>query len=238
MSPGSMLKSVVVAACCVVFAGQLCPAQPTNQTPKSLLFRGRPLPFCKSFFVWETGFLVRFGSPRGYTYNNSRERLAATLDIGLMRNLSPAHAIGGLGHLSIDPNTTRLSALVRYRRWLAESPSGSGKRPYRVDIDAGVVVKTLDHVSNYDKSLNLSAGIGLNIEDFFAFTLRYETYRTSQYTYIDYSIPPYIERTMPAKTNGTFYVGVKGGSYIGAGASIVGGAGFLVLLAIFSGMSD
>ena len=230
-------KSVVAVACCVVFAAPLCSAQSVNQTPKTLLFRGRPLPVCKSFLIWETGLLGRVNRPHGYMFN-STEWAAGTVDLGVMRNLSPVQAIGGLGHLSIDWGATRVAALIRYRRWLTEAPSGSGKSPLRVDVDAGIVVKTIDRGVSFQKGLNFSLGVGLNLEDFVALALRYETYRTAQFTYTDYSSPPYVERTMPARTNGTLYVGIKGGSYIGATASILGAGVYLALVALFRNMGD
>jgi hypothetical protein len=201
------------------------------------MFRGRPLPMCGSFFIYEAGLLGRISSPTGYYsgfYSDQGSKLAGTLDVGVMWNRSPTHAIGGLGHLSIDDGGARVSALFRYRRWLAEMPSGSGARPLRVDIDAGLVVVKLDESIYNQKWLNFSSGIGFNIEDLLILTLRFETYRTSEYIYFDYSSFPGVDKTMPPQTNGTFYFGIKGGSYVGAASSVIVGGVVVVLLIAFS----
>ena len=214
----TFLRLVLTAACFVFAAGQLSLAQSTAQTPKGLLFRGRPLPACKSFFIYEAAFLHALNSPFS-AQDYSWEKEAATLDAGVMWNLSPKAAIGGVGHLSFDGMRNRVAVLVRYRRWMSEMPSGSGTRPLRVDIDAGLVVRTFD-ASISNQAPNFSSGIGLNLEDLLVLTIRYETYRTRQYTYFEYSGLPGASQNNQSRTNGTFYVGVKGGSYIGAAASI------------------
>ena len=233
MNPKTLLRLVVVATCFVISTGQFCPAQQTSQAQNQFLFRGRPLPICRSFFIYEAGLLGRINSPSGFEFDRG-SKLAGTLDVGLMWNRSPTHAIGGLGHLSIDGGGARVSALVRYRRWLAEMPSGSGARPLRVDIDAGLVVVKFDESIYNQKWLNVSTGIGLNIEDLVILTMRYETYRTSEYTYRDYGSYPYVDKTMPPQTNGTFYFGIKGGSYVGAASSIIVGGVVAVLLIAYS----
>jgi len=233
MNPKTFLRLVAVMAFFVISVWQFCPAQSTDQAPKGLLFRGRPLPICKSFFIYEVGVMGRLNSPPSFEVYQ-RDKAAATLDAGLMWNRSATHAIGGLAHLSIDGGSTaRISALFRYRRWLGRRPSGSGSSPLRVDIDAGLVVMTLDEGILNQKSLNFSSGIGLNFEDLLVLTMRYETYRTKPYVYYDFSSSPSVEKTMPSQTNGTFFVGVKGGSYVGAAASIVFGGVLAVLLAAF-----
>lgn len=222
---------VIGAACCIMFTGQLCIAQSESERPKQLLFRGRPLPVCKSFIIWEAGILGRVNSPASFS-RYPEGRLAGVLDVGVMWNRSPVQAIGGVLHLNLDEAGTRMAGLLRYRRWLNESPSGSGKRPWRVDIDAGLVIHTFyDRIKNQE-SFNISSGVSLNLEDLVAFTVRYETYRTKQYTYFDYSGSVGLEKTMPSQTNGTLFMGVKGGSYAGAATTLVGG-GLLVLAIIF-----
>ena len=179
----------------------------------------------------------RLNSPPSFEVYQ-RDKAAATLDAGLMWNRSATHAIGGLAHLSIDGGSTaRISALFRYRRWLGRRPSGSGSSPLRVDIDAGLVVMTLDEGILNQKSLNFSSGIGLNFEDLLVLTMRYETYRTKESTYHDYINLPHEEKILPPQTNGTFFLGVKGCSYIGGATSIVFG-GIVAFLAIMMSGAD
>jgi hypothetical protein len=238
MRPMTFLRLTLAATCCVVSGGQFSHAQPTSQPPKGLLFRGRPLPVCKSFFIYEAGVLGRINTPTGFRNDPGSGRVAGTLDVGLMWNRSRTHALGGLLHLGIDGGGSRVSALFRYRRWLADSKAGSISSPLRVDIDAGLVVMTINESIYSQRGLNFSSGIGLNIEDLVALTVRYETYRTNQYVYTDYSSSPNVDRTMPPQTNGTFYFGIKGGSYIGAASSIVAGSVMAVLLIAFSNFND
>jgi hypothetical protein len=117
-------------------------------------------------------------------------------------------------------------------------PAGSGLRPLRIDLDAGPVVARISGDVYGTSGLNFSTGLSLNIEDFFALTIRYETYRSSQYQYTDYSVLPYVTTTGPSRTNGTFYVGIKGGSYVGATETVIGGGVALALVLIFAGYSD
>ena len=216
----TLLRLVVLVACLVFFSGQLCWAQSTSPTPKQLLFRGRPLPDCKYFFIYELGYLRRLdflSGTQGYQGSG-----VGTLDVGLMGNLSPVHAVGGVGHLQIGSGVSRISLLGRYRRWLSESPPGSRKRPWRVDMDAGLVIATLSGSNR--GSLNVSAGVGLNLEDFVALTMRFETLRTAS-SFANYG--------QPQKTKGTVYLGLKAGSYPGAIVSVVAGGVYVALLALF-----
>jgi hypothetical protein len=195
------------------------------------MFRGRPLPVCKTFLIYEAGILGRINSPKAYSIDQ-REKAAGTLDVGLMWNRSTSHAIGGIAHLSIDGGAVRIAALARYRRWF--KLGGSGSSPLRIDVDAGPVVTTLDAGIYNQKWLNISSGVGLNLEDLLILTIRYETYRAGPRDYYDYTTPPYEVKTLPAQTNGTFYIGLKGGSYIGASASLVAAGIFAIALAAFA----
>ena len=236
MNTKTFLRLVAVTAFFVISVGRFCPAQSTSQAPKQLLFRGRPLPVCKSFLIYEVGVMGRLNSPSSFEVYQ-RDKVAATLDAGLMWNRSATHAIGGIGHLSIDGGSVRVSALFRYRRWLMGRPFASGSSPLRVDLDAGIVVMTLDPGILSQKSLNFSSGIGLNFEDLLVVTMRYETYRTKESTYHDYINLPHEEKILPPQTNGTFFLGVKGCSYIGGATSIVFG-GIVAFLAIMMSGAD
>ena len=226
-----LMRLVFLTTCFIVFGGQFSHAQPVIRPPKGLLFRGRPLPVCKSFFIYEAGVLGRLNTPAGFRNDPGLGKVAGILDVGLMWNRSQSHALGGLLHLGIDGGGSRVSALVRYRRWLTESNAGAASSPFRVDIDAGLVVMTISEGIYQQRGLNFSSGIGLNIEDFLALTLRYETYRTNQYDYVDYGRSPAVIKNMPPHTNGTLYLGIKGGSYVGAISSVVAG-GVAAALAI------
>ena len=237
MNSKTVVKLILLVACSVCSIGQLCPAQTPDQTPKYLLFRGRPLPYCKSYFIWETAFLLRLNRPAHNQFERGVQP-AVTLDIGLMWNLSPVHGLGGVFHLGVASESSRIAALIRYRRWLSDRPAGSGSRPLRIDFDAGPVITEIDGNYSGYRALNLSTGIALNIEDYAGLLLRFETNRTSPYVEYDYGSPPRIIRTVPSRTFGTFYAGLRLGSYPGALTSVIGGGVLVTLMIALSGIGN
>jgi hypothetical protein len=130
-------------------------AQPiTPPTAEPFCFRGRPLPHCDRFFLFEIGISRRFpdtpDSPGGGQLN--------TLALGLMKNKPDGMAFGAL--LELGGETRRLDELsldrtaieVRARKWMNDWVA--------FDAGAGPLV-----VSSYRSRYGATSHVGLMLGD-------------------------------------------------------------------------
>lgn len=117
-------------------------ASDAGQQPAELLFRGRPLPACRSFLITEFGLnRVLTGGPR------DAEPWCVTGEFGLMGNVSPRDALGGTLLVEFDDNGNRVGLKARHRRWLA-GPGGQA-RQMSVEVSGGLFFKGSDRYDDF-----------------------------------------------------------------------------------------
>lgn len=127
-------------------------------------FRGRPLPSCRRFWIVESGFGVRLN--RGaYESGPSDPDKLASMELGMMRNLTTGTALGATAFLGIgDQITGNTGVLVgvkpRYRRWL-------GPR-FSLDLSTGPFY-VLSGPANAN-TLGATAHAGVNLGDWAGLT--------------------------------------------------------------------
>jgi hypothetical protein len=161
-------------------------------------FRGRPAPACRWYVVLEGGAgigIAQTASP----VNPGRPDLS--IQVGLMSNRGPRHALGGTLYASRDIATQRtiVAILPRYRRWLNGDVA--------LDLAAGPAF----HVGNFDGRVTVySAGamteMGLNVKDLVGITSRLELLPT-----------PW------DRTGVSWHTGIRVGSYATLVAGLVAG---------------
>lgn len=83
--------------------------------PRSLCFRGRPLPECRSFLITEVEVGYQFNSD--FVGGSRTSDIVLGGEVGWMRNLTNRDAIGAV----YGANNHYLTLGPRYRRWLSEA---------------------------------------------------------------------------------------------------------------------
>jgi hypothetical protein len=178
------------------------------QQPSRLYFRGRPLPKCRNFLITELGFR-RIISGR----DPGASGAGMSVDLGLMRNVSPGSA-GGLClyHGAYDEGTST-GFRARYRYW---RPDHSGRpRSASVELGAGLLVGGTGPRRILYPCPLVSASV--NFGDWVAFTAQFEWLQIAG-----------------AHSEVRTTVGTHLGSY----AALVGVAGALAILLLLSGASS
>ena len=173
---------------------------PANPVSAQTCFRGRPLPTCTRFWIVESGIGARLNR-RSDGFGGAGTDILASLEFGVMRNRSPATALGGTAFLAaadqITGNTGVLLGLKpRVRRWIGRTLS--------VDLSpGGFYVLSGDANAN---TIGLTGHGGLNFGDWAALSVQVLVGRS------------------PAQANGStevgFYLGGKLGSYPGAASGV------------------
>ena len=135
-------------------------------SPRLTCFRGQPLPACQRFVLTELGFLRNVATTSrpatgydGATIPGLRDKDHASeilLELGMMQNRGPKHAIGGV--LVLGPD---VGAKFRYRRWLDASGVA-------LDVGAGVVRERRYR----SQGAALVSDVALNFSDYGAIVLR------------------------------------------------------------------
>ncbi len=163
-----LLTLVCVSARPLAAQGTGTDAPPAHdgRLPRLTCFRGQPLPACQRFVLTELGFLrnVATSSRPATGYDGSvipglRDKDHASeilLELGIMQNRGPKHAIGGV--LVLGPD---VGAKFRYRRWLDTSGVA-------LDVGAGVVRERRFR----SQSAALVGDVALNFSDYGAIVLR------------------------------------------------------------------
>jgi len=130
-----LLASVVLWGAPVRADGtETTPTRPTDtREPSALLFRGRPLTRCRDFLITEIGVRRIMG---GMDPGGSGS--AMSVDIGLMRNVSPSSAYGLSLYWGTYDEGNSSGFRARYRYW---RPNGSGRaRSPSVELGAGLLL--------------------------------------------------------------------------------------------------
>jgi hypothetical protein len=138
----------------------------TAKPPRPTCFRGQPLPACRRFVLTELGFLriVSTTSRPAVSYDGSlipglRDKDHSNeilLELGMMQNRGPRHAIGGV--LVLGPD---VGAKFRYRRWLDTSGVA-------LDLGAGLVRE----VRYRSRGAAAVGDVAINFSDYGALVLR------------------------------------------------------------------
>lgn len=113
------MRSVTVCFLALAAAAQ---AQVRTQP---LCFRGRPLPACESFLLFELGGIGQFAATGGIPVagqSNAKDPNGfVSLDVGAMTNRPDRTAIGGSLELGIGQrHLRRIAVEVRRRQWLSD----------------------------------------------------------------------------------------------------------------------
>lgn len=197
-------------------------AQDTARVAR-LCYRGRPKPSCDRFVLTELGFYRRVASTvivreferfDGGVGRTSRPAVGNHLawEVGLMANRGRKSAVGGTLLLGVGEEGGRIGVKGRYRRWLTADNIAA-------DYSAGLIVAQVDRGSPYLGSgrAGVTADASLNAADYGAVTARVDVIPTS------------------GRTAAALYGGVR----LGSRPALVGtgllAAGFVVLIAAFSG---
>lgn len=176
-------------------------------------WRGKPLPECRTFLVTELGVYARLDDdPTGATDNP----VYFTLDVGLMKNVSPTTALGFTAYGGTGDSHARVGARFRYRRWLS--------RDFSLDVAPGVIVYGSEDGGYTHQAPGLVLGTSLNWRDWVALGLEVEhsRYEIEGYTPGEFAAPEKASDT-------TWRVGGKLGSAPGVlGTAVL--VGFFVYL--------
>jgi hypothetical protein len=130
-----------------------------------LCFKGRPMPWCRSFLVTELGFRYQLNAPEG-VYPQG-----LTLEAGWMRNLSQSLALGATAFATGQGGGEGGDALFsvglkpRVRRWLGDRLS--------VEVSAGLAFP----IGGEYGSPGITGDVGLNVGDVLQLTGSFETLR-------------------------------------------------------------
>lgn len=132
-----------------------------------LVFRPRPLPVSKSYFIYNLGLSADLGTDYRYTNDNTM----LSLELGYMRNLTTKNAVG-LGVIGMTGDqVSRLAVRGRYRRWLSSAVG--------LDGALGLTVAGGDEYGNGPLFPGAIASVGLQLEGTIGVTLEMEQTRFS-----------------------------------------------------------
>lgn len=185
----------------------------TGTALASLCWRGKPLPECRTFVLTELGVYGRLDEDPTHAADNP---VYFTLDLGLVKNVSPTAAMGLTAYGGAGDSHARVGARFRYRRWLSRDTS--------VDFAPGVIVYGSEDGGYTHQAPGFVLGATWNWRDWVALGLEVEHSR--------YEIEGYTpgELASPEKiTDTTWCVGGKLGSVPGVvGTAVL--VGFFVYL--------
>jgi hypothetical protein len=134
----------------------------SSETTHGFVFRPRPLPVSRSYFVYDLGISAELGD----SYSQQPEQTMLSLELGYMRNLTTKDAVG-LGVIGMTGDqVSRLAVRGRYRRWLT---SGLG-----LDGTLGLTVAGGGYGAIFPGGI---ASVGLQMEGIFGVTLEAEQAR-------------------------------------------------------------
>lgn len=200
-------------------------ADTADAEPSIGCWRGRPLPECRSFWLFEVqGNLLLSGGDRTVLFPDDRvvtqDALESTLEwnLGHMVNVSDRVAVGGMVTLGTGSSDVLTGLKGRARWWI--------HRDYSVELGAGALRTDLTGSFAGDPLWGATVDLRLNIQDRGSFFLRWE----------GVGVPEggrFGEPQPREDFKNAIYVGVGLGSDWAAIATAAGGIGYLVLLGIF-----
>lgn len=195
------LLSPVLVLSILVGSAHPCPAQepaPESKEPRDC-FRGQPLPECANFAITELYYGGRLDRYDPQTENNH-----LTMELGLMVNRTPQHALGGTVSYTWTEDR-RLGLNFRYRRWLGKE--------FALDLTPGVRLSARD-LSTYTFDYpGLTARAGLMYADMVGVSVKMDAGKVvDQGNQVDWTFS------------------IQSGGYASAGVSVIG----LALIAIYA----
>jgi hypothetical protein len=196
-----------------LLAAALLPAGPAPASASSLCWRGKPLPECRTFLVTELGVYARLDEDPTQAADNP---VYFTLDLGLVKNVSPTTGIGLTAYGGAGDSHARVGARVRYRRWLS--------RDLSLDLAPGVIVYGSEDGGYTHRAPGFVLGATWNWRDWVALGLEVEhnRYEIVGYTPGEFAAPQRVSDT-------TWRAGGKLGSAPGVlGTAVL--VGFFVYL--------
>jgi len=161
------LASILFAALILPLPGGVCVAG-EDEEPKAaaatrgFTFRPHPLPYSRSFAVFDLGLSYRLNKSKGYYSTDSR--VGVSLDLGYMRNLSPENAVGVSVFGLSDERSGRGGVRARYRRWLTPV----------VGADATAGIALADSDAYYSQAPRFVGSVGVQAGGLLGATLEAE----------------------------------------------------------------
>lgn len=191
-------------------------AQATPDTA-AVCFAGRPLPYCRTFWLTEVGYYRSAFGPQAAQPNSppgDRQpdlNSHGSLELGLMSNRDPRTAVGGTAFIGIGGSTLRYGLKGRYRRWISER---------RFAEVSGGPVRISSHWPDsplWSSGVGITGDVSLGWRDWVAVTARAEAVRGGGHT------------------RGALYGGLRLGSYPAIVATAAVAAYIGLLLALIGG---
>ena len=179
------------------------PSSSSLEAMHGFVFRPRPLPVSKSYFIYNLGLSDRLGND--YSYQNDNTMLS--LELGYMRNLTTKNALGFGVIGMMGDQVSKLAVRGRYRRWLT---SGLG-----LDGALGLTVAGGDEYGSGPIFPGGIASVGLQLEGTIGVTLEVEQTRFSN----------------PSNTYPDVQTRIRG--ELGSGFGVLGTGALLVLGILF-----
>jgi hypothetical protein len=120
-------------------------------------FRGRPLPACRDFTILEFAPSYRLSEKEGQT---DSVRAVLSWNVGYMRNIRPATALGAGVKITADSDGHRYGPILRLRHWMGNSRTSA-------DVTAGMFVAGEDNFAVLGLP-SVTADVALNYRDLIA----------------------------------------------------------------------
>ncbi|MGI9625382.1 MAG: hypothetical protein ACR2QM_00985 [Longimicrobiales bacterium] len=203
-------------------------ASDSEAAPREGCFRGRPLPECTSFWLFEFGGQVPLlrsvrllGSDLGpgppVFFEEPFHQWSIGWDVGFAFNVSERNALGG--SVGIEVPRTRYFLRGRYRRWLTDQGS--------LELVPGVFSERGETFGR-GSGLGTSFGVRYNVSDLGYLQARYDVVFTER------GDAPFTEAAVdPGGTGHGLYFGAGLGSTSALWGTGALGAAYLVILAVF-----
>jgi hypothetical protein len=168
-------------------------------------FRGKQLPKCCSFFIFESGMvfsLARSGYP------SDKEGFIFTADLGVMFNKKNSKAWGGSFHLAADDDGSRIGIGPRYRIW-----TGPGKA---LDLSPKLMFGGSANRGVARKFPGFVFQASYSVGDYFSIDSYFQAipYKQAVYNYSTPLPPGTAFVSFVEKTETGLYLGVSGRSYL------------------------
>ena len=218
---GALALAVVVAPGSV--SGQ--DPDPAPAAAKVGCFRGRPLPDCKSFWIFEMQGSVPLLQTERFLYIDGNAPIGNDVfdsqlewNVGHMVNLGETFSLGGVITVGTG-NTDPLTGIrARIRRWFSTDVS--------LEVEAGILRSNATD-TQFPGVNGGTADIRLNIRDHGAFFVRWDVLPLPEEVY-----PAYSSYYQPART----YYGTSVGVALGSVPAVAGTGALGVVFAVLLGM--
>ena len=147
--------------CCVCLAGEEGEPKAAAAT-RGFTFRPHPLPYSRSYAVFDLGLSYRLNKGKGHYSTDSR--VGVSLDLGYVRNLSRENAVGVSVFGLSDERSGRGGVRARYRRWLTPAVGA--------DATAGIALANSD--AYYSQAPRFVGSVGVQAGGLVGATLEAE----------------------------------------------------------------